>query len=184
MALTKHIGNGIWQLIDANGNEWHIKKRTHTIAKQWDGEVPAKPKLGNISGANKKSVVDKIIKSFGIKEVIKEVKTPVKRNPYNVFIKAKGMALGQMWDGNYGGYPTIELQHKTLDGIKEQAERLLSNNKLTGTGDFQRIKGAYLVLNIITTKMFKGKLFTNDEVNAIFIGNLTEGEKDFLQRTY
>jgi hypothetical protein len=45
---------------------------------------------------------------------------------------------------------------------------------------FESLIGAMLEINEVTTIIIKGKIFKNEKFEHVFIGKLTEKQKDFL----
>jgi len=92
-----------------------------------------------------------------------------------------GMVLGNLWMGGTGSYPLKKFTAKTKKEAIATALDKLCNNKLTGTGDFNGEIGAMLRIECITTRVIKGKEYTNKEQEPIeFIGQMTEEQEEFL----
>lgn len=94
---------------------------------------------------------------------------------------AKGLVLGTLWDNSDGAYTSKILRAETKKQILELAEAGIKDKSLDSGMGFQRLKGAYLAITKITTKVIDGKEFTNKETEWEFVGNLTEDEENFLE---
>jgi len=96
-----------------------------------------------------------------------------------VSFKSTGLVFGNYWGGGKGSYSARKLSSDTKEGlIKEATEGL--NGSLDGGMGFESLIGAILFITKTTTIMHDGKPFTNDEIEEVFIGELTESDEDFL----
>ena len=97
--------------------------------------------------------------------------------------KSKGLVYGNFWGGGQGAYKAEKLEAKTKKELLEQATKELADGTLDSGMGFESLIGALLLITKITTIVFKGQKFTNEEVEEEFIGDLTEEQQDFLFET-
>ncbi|HEY4755804.1 MAG TPA: hypothetical protein VIH28_07115 [Ignavibacteriaceae bacterium] len=93
--------------------------------------------------------------------------------------KSTGTVLGNLWGGGTGAYPATKLTGKTKDEIIKQATKGLDGSLDSGMG-FERLLGAELIIVKTTTTVIEGKVFTCDEIEYEFVGELTDKQKEFL----
>ncbi len=96
--------------------------------------------------------------------------------------ESRGLVYGNLWGGSQGGYEAKRLQVKTREELLEQAIKGLDGSLDGGMG-FESLIGALLEIKKITTIVVNGKTFTNEEIEDVFIGDLTEEQQEFLQHT-
>ena len=91
-----------------------------------------------------------------------------------------GLVFGNLWGGAKGSYPARKLTAETLDDLMAQANEGLDGGLDSGMG-FERLLGAVLFITKKTTITMNEKPFCNKEsLEPVFIGELTDEEKDFL----
>ena len=95
--------------------------------------------------------------------------------------KITGVVYGKLWGGGAGAYPSEELQGNDLTKLMTEAKKLLKTGGLDSGMGYERLTGAYLTVETKTKKTIAGKDFFNTEYDDLFIGDLTQEEKDFLQ---
>lgn len=96
--------------------------------------------------------------------------------------KSNGVVFGNYWGGGSGSF-TATTFHSDIskEDLIEQNEKALESGSLDSGMGYESLIGALITIEIITTTEIKDKLFTNKEYEDIFIGELTEEQKDFLQ---
>ena len=91
-----------------------------------------------------------------------------------------GLVFGNLWGGAKGSYPARQLTAETLEDLIAQANEGLDGSLDSGMG-FERLLGAVLFITKKTTITMNEKSFCNKEsLEPVFIGELTDEEKDFL----
>ena len=91
-----------------------------------------------------------------------------------------GLVFGIFWGGGRGSYPARQLTAETLEDLVKQAIDGL-NGSLDSRMGFERLLGAVLFITKKTTITMNEKPFYNKEsLEPVFIGELTDEEKDFL----
>jgi hypothetical protein len=93
---------------------------------------------------------------------------------------ATGTVLGRNWGGGNGAYPARKISAETKQELMDKANEMLSDGSLDSGMGFEKLIGARLYIQAITTVEIDGKLFTNTQTDAENIGQLTEDEEDFL----
>jgi hypothetical protein len=89
--------------------------------------------------------------------------------------KAIGFVYGRLWDGNEGGYPSIQLEgFSSIEALIEGANKKLEDRSLDSGMGFLDLKGAILYPLKTIGSYYK------EPLEPIFIGSLTEREKRFL----
>ena len=94
--------------------------------------------------------------------------------------EASGLVYGNYWGGGKGAYRATEIAGKSKADILKQAKKMLDNGSLDGGMGYESLIGAVLTLKSTETIDVKGKIFTHDEYEEVFIGELDEKEQDFL----
>lgn len=94
--------------------------------------------------------------------------------------KAKGIILGETWGGRIVGFPSREIENKTMEGLIKEAEKQVKTGELDSGMGFKYLKGALLDIEEIETIVYKGEKYKRSEYDIEFVGNLTNKEKDFL----
>ena len=91
-----------------------------------------------------------------------------------------GLVFGNFWGGGKGSYPARQLHAETLEDLVKQAIDGLNGSLDSGMG-YERLFGAVLFIAKKTTITMNEKSFCNEEsLEPVFIGELTDEEKDFL----
>ena len=91
-----------------------------------------------------------------------------------------GLVFGNLWGGGRGSYPARQLHAETLEDLVKQAIDGLNGSLDSGMG-FERLLGAVLFITKKTTITVSEKPFCNEEnLEPVFIGELTDEEKEFL----
>ena len=93
---------------------------------------------------------------------------------------AKGLVYGKLWGGGFGSYESRELTAKTRAGIISQAKKEVKSGALDGGMGFEFLKGAVLNIKTQETITVKSKQYNRSVFGQVYIGNLTEKEKEFL----
>lgn len=91
-----------------------------------------------------------------------------------------GLVFGNFWGGGRGSYPARQLHAETLEDLVKQATDGLNGSLDSGMG-YERLLGAVLFITKKTIITMNEKPFCNKEsLEPVFIGELTDEEKDFL----
>lgn len=91
-----------------------------------------------------------------------------------------GLVFGVLWGGGRGSYPARQLHAETLEDLIAQANEGLDGSLDSGMG-FERLLGAVLFITKKTTITMNEKPFCNEEnLEPVFIGELTDDQKEFL----
>jgi len=93
--------------------------------------------------------------------------------------KSTGLVYGRYWGGGEGSYPARKISADTKEDLIKQAIEGLNGSLDSGMG-YECLLGASLNITEITTVEIEGKLFTNEETEMEFIGDLTEEQQEFL----
>ena len=93
---------------------------------------------------------------------------------------SRGIVLGNYWGGGTGGYAARVLKGTTKEEIIQQATDGLDGSLDSGMG-YESLIGAVLVITKKTTIEQDGKEFENKESEMVFVGDLTDEQKDFLE---
>ena len=94
---------------------------------------------------------------------------------------AKGLVLGQLWGGGKAAYPAAKLEGPNKAALLLEAETRLADGSLDSGMGFESLCGALLEIGQSTFVTLNGKLFVNIEFERVFIGSLSEQDKDFLE---
>ena len=95
--------------------------------------------------------------------------------------EATGLVLGNLWGGGKAAYPAAKLEGPNRTALLIEAETRLANGSLDSGMGFESLCGALLEIGQSTFVTLNGKLFVNIEFENIFIGPLSEQDKDFLE---
>lgn len=102
----------------------------------------------------------------------------------------KGIVLGNYWGGGAGLYPASQFGGEDRDKIIEQAKRMLADGSLDSGMGYESLTGALLELEtcervtVHNEGNFGAKVFTNIEHEILFIGELTDQDKEQLLDHY
>ena len=97
--------------------------------------------------------------------------------------ESRGLVLGNLFMGGEGAYKAKTLKANTKAELIKQATEMLNDGSLDGGMGFDGLIGAMLEIKTIETVEVNGKLFTHEEVEDEFIGDLSEAQQDFLSET-
>lgn len=97
---------------------------------------------------------------------------------------SKGIVYGNCWGGGNVGYASKKLFSHSKQELLELAKEKLEDGSLDSGFGFESLKGALLDIVTIETVEINERLFTHEESEIIFIGNLTADEEQFLENTY
>ena len=94
--------------------------------------------------------------------------------------KATGTVYGKLWGGGEGAYPAVDLHGADKEEMIGNAENQLEGLD-SGMG-FEEVLGAVYNIEKIETivKQSNGKEYSRSDYQSVFIGDLTEEQKDFL----
>lgn len=97
---------------------------------------------------------------------------------FNIY---SGKVYGRLWGGGEGAYDcTKEYGFKTRAALVKKAREMLKTGALDSGMGYESLIGALLVIEKVETLTVKGKQFSRSEYEDIFIGKLTEKQRDFL----
>ena len=95
---------------------------------------------------------------------------------------ADGMVYGKCWGGGFGGYPAERLDgYDSQEALIKEATEMLDDGSLDSGMGFEYLKGALLSIKETEEIIIKGKLFTSEEYEMVYIGDLTEEEEIQLE---
>lgn len=97
---------------------------------------------------------------------------------------ANGLVYGRDWEFNYGTYPSISFQNDTYEGLLAEASKALANDSIDSGMGFESILGALLEITCITSIEIEEHTFVNNEVTIEFLGDLTEEQQVFLEKSW
>ena len=99
--------------------------------------------------------------------------------------KSSGIVYGNFWGGGEGAYQAENLPYKrdpykSKKALLKEATEMLDGRLDSGMG-YESLIGAMLEIEEIETIKKNGKQFTRSEFETVFIGDLTDKQKDFLE---
>ena len=95
---------------------------------------------------------------------------------------ATGAVLGRSWGGGQVAYPSEKLTgYDTKEALIKDAEEQLKKGSLDSGFGFEALKGAILIIVEVSTVVIDKKPFHHEEYETVFIGDITENEKEFLE---
>ena len=102
--------------------------------------------------------------------------------------KSTGLVYGYLWGGGEGAYPAENLPYKgytrelykSKKALLKEATEMLDGRLDSGMG-YESLIGAMLDIEEIETIKKNSKQFTRSEFETVFIGDLTDKQKDFLE---
>jgi len=102
----------------------------------------------------------------------------IEKKVYN----ATGVVYGIFWGGGKGSYPATKLRgFSTENELMEEAKKKLKSGSLDSGMGYQKLIGAALEIEEVSTINYNGKSFTNsDHYDIKYIGKLSKLDKDFL----
>lgn len=98
--------------------------------------------------------------------------------------RSTGLVLGNYWGGGKGSYEARPLRNDDREALLKEANELLKTGGLDNGMGYESLIGALLDIEVITSIEINGKIFTNTDNEIIFIGDLTEEQKEFLENVY
>jgi hypothetical protein len=93
---------------------------------------------------------------------------------------ATGLVYGKLWGGGNGAYPVRQLVADTKNLLLKEAKEALKGGSLDSGMGFESLKGAMLYIKEIETITVNNKIYRREDIEYVFIGNLTESEQGFL----
>lgn len=93
---------------------------------------------------------------------------------------SSGLVYGQYWGGGEGAYEARQFTGDTKESIIEKVKAALADGSLDSGMGYQKLLGALIDIEEVTTIEVDGKKFTNREYHSEFIGDLNEEQQDFL----
>ncbi len=95
--------------------------------------------------------------------------------------KSNGLVYGNYWGGGSGAYAATTFHSDiSKEDLIEQNNKALESGALDSGMGYESLIGALLVIKTKETREIDGKTFTSSEYEEMFIGELTEEDKDFL----
>lgn len=94
-----------------------------------------------------------------------------------------GLVLGYLWGGGKGSYPAKKFEADTKEDLLDQAKKALVDGSLDSGMGFERLLGALINIEEITTILVDGKEYYSKSYEHEFIGHLSEKEKYFLEES-
>ena len=99
-----------------------------------------------------------------------------------VTYKSDGLVLGNYWGGGSGSYTATTLHSNiSKEDLIEQNKRALESGALDSGMGYESLIGALIIIETKSVIEHEGKEFTNKEYEEVFIGNLTDEQKEFLE---
>lgn len=95
--------------------------------------------------------------------------------------KATGAVYGRYWGGGEGAYKARTLIAETKEALLKEAEEKVKDGSLDGGMGYEKVLGAILYIETITTVEIEGKTFENIETETEFVGDLKEEIQEWLQ---
>lgn len=96
---------------------------------------------------------------------------------------SSGLVLGYLWGGGKGSYPAKKFEADTKEELLDLATKALVDGSLDSGMGFERLLGALINIEEITTILVDGKEFHSKIYEQEFIGHLSEKEKYFLEES-
>jgi hypothetical protein len=97
-----------------------------------------------------------------------------------IIFKGSGLVYGKYWGGGEGAYKASELHSDSKEKLLKEAKKMLKDGSLDSGMGYERLLGARIEIEKITSYMIDGQLFSSSEYETEIIGNLTEKQEDFL----
>jgi len=98
---------------------------------------------------------------------------------------SKGVVLGNYWGGGKGSYAAQRFSSSvSKEDLIEINKKALEDGSLDSGMGYESLIGALIYIETVTRILHENKPFTNTEVESIFIGDLTDAQKDFLSDIY
>ena len=94
--------------------------------------------------------------------------------------RSKGFVYGRLWGGREGSYPARRLNRHTKIGLLAEAKKALKVGWLDSGMGYEYLFGALLEIEEIETIEVNNKEYTRSEYETVFIGDLTEKQKEHL----
>jgi hypothetical protein len=95
---------------------------------------------------------------------------------------AAGFVLGNYWGGGQGSYPAVRLSgFESKESLIEEAEKRLKCGSLDSGMGYESLIGAILDIEEIKTIEHDGEEYQNSTIEEVFIGKLSDVQKEFLQ---
>ncbi len=106
----------------------------------------------------------------------------MKANDYIVKkeFSTRSIVLGITWVGYSACMFGKKLTGKSVSGILSKAKKGLRDKTLLGSGDFESLKGALIIIQTKSTIVYEGIEFYRYDDDYHFIGKVTDEEKTFL----
>jgi len=96
---------------------------------------------------------------------------------------ASGLVYGELWGGGEGAYPS----RKYSSPSKKELLRILKTAVADGSADsgmgYKNLIGGFFTLETVSTIKVKDKEYSREDYEEVFVGKLTEGQRNFLELT-
>lgn len=98
---------------------------------------------------------------------------------------SRGKVFGNFWGGGAGSYPVKQFTSVvSKEDLIEVNKKALSDGSLDSGMGYESLIGAIIYIDIVTIILHENKPFTNKETDIVFIGNLTDEQKEYLLGDY
>jgi len=98
--------------------------------------------------------------------------------------KLTGQVLGKLWGGGEGYYPSREIKGNNRTDVIREAEEALEDGSLDSGMGFERLVGAFLILEIKTIKTVDGVEYYREDYEDINIGGISPKVREELRSKY
>lgn len=102
---------------------------------------------------------------------------------YKTF-NAKGIVIGNLWDGGLGTYPSIKFNgFQTESDLYKEIRKQLKSGLLDSGMGYENLIGALMKIEEIRSMIYKRKTFISSRHREKFFGKISDLEKDFLEES-
>lgn len=98
--------------------------------------------------------------------------------------KASGIVLGNYWGGGKGGYKAERVFADTKEELIDKINEGIKDGSLDSGMGYESLIGAIMDITTITTIIYQGKKFKNEETDIEVFGSMTSEETQFLEDTF
>ncbi len=93
---------------------------------------------------------------------------------------AEGFVLGNCWGGGKCGYKARSFKNDDLEILKADITKAIKDGSIDSGMGYESIIGASMAITTKSSTEIDGKAFTNEEVEIVSFGDLTEAQEEFL----
>ena len=97
-----------------------------------------------------------------------------------VSYRAEGLVYGQYWGGGKGSYDSKKFSADDLQVLLDAIDASLKDGSLDSGMGYECLIGAIMEITTITTTEIQGLVFTNEQYEDHFFGDLTDDQREFL----